>query len=280
MSSRRSRRGSSTHINHERWMVSFADFMTLLFALFVVLFAISTVDQTKLSQVADSMEEAFGVMDSQGDSILNQRTDRPAPIPPIVSNPTAPPPPASKANEVLIQRLNKIIGTQGQLAAAVQLRTESRGVVIQLKDTRLFASGSAELRPEIISELRRIARELEALGQPMRIEGHTDNIPINAAGLYHSNWELSAARATRVLQFMLSNTKVPPQRFSVAGYGEYRPIAPNTSEAGRARNRRVDIVILNTQAQQLEPESSTTSSDDLNRELNDKLNELNQKRNP
>lgn len=257
-------------------MVSFADFMTLLFSLFVVLFAISTVDQTKLTQVAESMDEAFGVMESQGDSILNQRSERVAPIPPVVSHPS-PPPPASTANDALVKRLSKMIGTQGALAAAVQLRSESRGVVIQLKDTRLFSSGSAELRPEILPELRRMARELEKIGQTLRIEGHTDNIPIHGGGIYHSNWELSAARATRVLQFMLSNTRLQPQRFSVAGYGEHRPISPNTSEAGRARNRRVDIVILNSQAQQQEPEAPE-SGDTLNQNLNDKLKQLNQKR--
>ncbi|MEZ0375453.1 MAG: OmpA family protein [Candidatus Sericytochromatia bacterium] len=264
-----SRRHPAPHINHERWMVSFADFMTLLFSLFVVLFAISEVDQTKLTQVAASVEEAFGVMDSDGDSILHHRTDTMHPIPPVVQNPS-PPPPVS-ANDATLKRLSKMIGKSGQLAAAVQLRQESRGLVIQLKDTRLFASGSAELRPEILSELRRMAKELESLAKSLRIEGHTDNVPINGGGMYRSNWELSAARATSVLRFMLQNTHVPPQSFSVAGYGEYRPISSNASEEGRARNRRVDIVILNSQALQEEPEAGLTPNDELNEQLNQKL---------
>lgn len=264
------RRRHAQHINHERWMVSFADFMTLLFSLFVVLFAISTVDQQKLTEVAASTKEAFGIMESEGNSILNPRSDQLKPIPPIVSQPSMPPPPASAE---VIKRLEKVIGKNSALAAAVQLRTESRGVVIQLKDTRLFASGSAELRSEILPELRRMAGELDKLAQPMRIEGHTDNVPINRAGLYRSNWELSAARATSVLQFMLSNTHQPPARFSVAGYGEHRPIASNASEQGRARNRRVDIVLLNSEASREEPPAPPlTPGDDLNQQLNQKLN--------
>lgn len=261
------RRGGGAHINHERWMVSFADFMTLLFSLFVVLFAISSVDQSKLSEVAASVEEAFGVMDSQGSSILNRRVDSLRPIPPVMQHPS-PPPPVESSND-MVKRLAKVIGRNVQLAGAVQLRQETRGVVIQLKDTRLFPSGSAELQPNILPELQRMAKELERLGQPLRIEGHTDNVPIHGGGIYHSNWDLSAARATSVLRFLLANTKLPPQSYSVAGYGEYRPIASNATEAGRARNRRVDIVILNPQAQQQEPEPEPR--DELSSQLNQKL---------
>lgn len=266
--SSRRRRASSGHVNHERWMVSFADFMTLLFSLFVVLFAISNVDQKKLSQMAESMEEAFGVMESQGNSILNQQPEQVQPIPPVITNPSMPPP--GSKEQALVKRLESVIDKSGQ-AGSIQLRKESRGIVIQLKDTRLFASGSAELRPEIMGELRKIASELEKLGQPLRIEGHTDNVPISGGGLYHSNWELSAARATSVLRFMLNTTRLSPAQFSVAGYGEYRPIASNANEAGRSRNRRVDIVILNQTAAQQEPEV-LPESEQLNQQLNQKLN--------
>lgn len=275
MSSGRRSRIKAAHINHERWMVSFADFMTLLFALFVVLFAISSVDQKKLNEVAASVEEAFGVMDSQGSSLLNHRVDTIRPIPPVMQHPSPPPPAEDSEN---LKKLAKVIGKNVQLAGAVQLRQESRGVVIQLKDTRLFASGSAELRPEILPELRKMAKELEAIGQSLRIEGHTDNVPINGSGMYHSNWELSAARATSVLRFLLGSTHVPPQSYSVAGYGEYRPIASNATEAGRARNRRVDIVILNNQAMQAEPDSDAGPQDELNQQLNQKLQQKPQRR--
>lgn len=271
MSSRSgSRRGASSgHINHERWMVSFADFMTLLFSLFVVLFAISTVDQKKLSEMDKSMEQAFGLMESQGNSILDHSRTQSLPIPPIAQQPSIPPV-IQNQDQTLVKRLEKVISKASQMGA-IQLRTENRGVVIQLKDTRLFESGSATLRAEMIPELMRVAKELAKLAQPLRIEGHTDNVPIKGAGMFRSNWELSAARATSVLQFMLQHTPMSPGQFSVAGYGEYRPIASNQSETGRSRNRRVDIVILNQQAAQQEPAILPEPQQELNHELDQKL---------
>lgn len=258
----------AAHINHERWMVSFADFMTLLFALFVVLFAISSVDQQKLSQVAESVEQAFGVMDSKSNSLLEAYPENQQPIPPIV-RPASPLPPVQEQEE-LVEKLQKALKQTKNLAAAVQLRQEARGVVIQLKDTRLFPSGSAELRPEMLNELQRVMRELENPKAQIRIEGHTDNVPIHS-GRYRSNWELSAARANSVLQFFLQRTHLKPEQFSVAGYGEYRPIASNATEAGRARNRRVDIVILNPQAIMEEPSQKLASNEPLDQQLNQKL---------
>ncbi|MGV3525319.1 MAG: flagellar motor protein MotB [Candidatus Sericytochromatia bacterium] len=253
MSSSRRRRPTA-HVNHERWMVSFADFMTLLFALFVVLFSISTVDEQKLEKVAESMDQAFGLFNAQGPNLLNTPAQPNQPIPPIVQPQSPAPPVTSASDQKLMKRLEAVVRQTQGLPATVSLRQENRGVVIQLRDTRLFASGSADLRPEIQAELRRIGRELKAIGQPVRIEGHTDNVPVRGiTGGFRSNWELSAARANRVLQFFLEMGALPPDRFSVAGYGEYRPIAPNGSESGRARNRRVDIVILNPQAAQAEP---------------------------
>lgn len=271
MSSSRRRRPTA-HVNHERWMVSFADFMTLLFALFVVLFSISTVDEQKLEKVAESMDQAFGLFSAQGPNLLNAPAQPNQPIPPIVQ-PQSPAPPVA-SDQKLMKRLEAVVRQTQGLPATVSLRQENRGVVIQLRDTRLFASGSADLRPEIQAELRRIGRELKAIGQPVRIEGHTDNVPVRGVtGGFRSNWELSAARANRVLQFFLEMGALPPDRFSVAGYGEYRPIAPNGSESGRARNRRVDIVILNPQAAQAEPPPppADNAAEALDQQMNQQL---------
>ena len=264
------RRKQESHVNHERWMVSFADFMTLLFALFVVLFAISDVDEAKLEQVADSVDQAFGIMDSRGPSIIDANPERSAPIKPILT-PESPLPPDSRGQQdQLVEKLQKALSNTDKLAASVQLRQESRGIIIQLKDTRLFTSGSAVLQNEIRSELKKIISELQNPGNQIRIEGHTDNVPIHS-GTYTSNWELSAARANSVLQFFLSQTNLKPEQFSVAGYGEYRPIAPNNSAENRARNRRVDIVILNERASLDEPASNTNSNQRLDQQLNQKL---------
>ena len=150
------------------------------------------------------------------------------------------------------------------------LRQESRGVVLQLQDSLLFDSGSAALRPVARRELSALASELARLNQPLRIEGHTDNIPVRGSG-YASNWDLSAARATSVLRFLLDTTSLPPASLAVAGYGEFRPIATNATAAGRAKNRRVDIVILNAQARSEEPVVTTPTAAPLEAELQQKL---------
>lgn len=250
-------------------MVSFADFMTLLFALFVVLFAISNVDQQKLQTVAESMESAFGVMDASGPSLLNSQPEKTQPIAPVIA-PQSPVPPVNPAEKKLIERLENLVKQNAGLAATLDIRREGRGVVLQLQDTRLFASGSAELRPQVRAELRKVGQELARLEQPIRIEGHTDNVPMNG-GAFASNWDLSAARATSVLRFFLSETRIPAARFSVAGYGEYRPIASNGTEQGRAKNRRVDIVLLNRQAAEEEPAAPVTADQHLEQALDQKL---------
>lgn len=264
----RRRKHSTPHLNHERWMVSFADFMTLLFALFVVLFAISNVDEDKLEQVADSMQTAFGVMDHSGATLLPHPGGKVQPIPGVIPPKKKATEPDSKASaaspaqtqdKALAERLQQLVTQQAGLSASVALRQEARGVVLQLNDTLLFDSGSSTLRPAARRELATLAQELSRLKQPLRIEGHTDNVPVRGSG-YTSNWDLSAARATSVLRFLLDATNLPPVGFSVAGYGEFRPIAPNASASGRAKNRRVDIVILNDQARAGEPDSTPSST--------------------
>ncbi len=264
------RRKAAAHVNHERWMVSFADFMTLLFALFVVLFAISSVDQDKLKVVSESMESAFGVMDSSGSTILNGSPEKSSVVAPVVTEINVSP--LTKEQKKMLKRLEKMAEGNQNLAAAFNLRQEARGIVIQLQDTRLFASGSAELRAGVLPELKKVVQEVAGLKQPVRIEGHTDNVPVNG-GRYASNWDLSAARANQVLRFFLSQSQMPPADFSVAGYGEFRPIAPNSTEQGRAKNRRVDIVILNAQASKNEPLVPNRPEGNLEDSLNQKLNQ-------
>lgn len=277
--SRRRRHRDSGHLNHERWMVSFADFMTLLFALFVVLFAISNVDEQKLDEVADSVQTAFGVMDQSGQSLLPHPGGKIKPIPGVVppkkhntgsAADTANGQAQNPQDEALAERLQKLVAEQSGLSASVALRQESRGVVLQLQDSLLFDSGSAALRPVARRELSALASELARLNQPLRIEGHTDNIPVRGSG-YASNWDLSAARATSVLRFLLDTTSLPPASLAVAGYGEFRPIATNATAAGRAKNRRVDIVILNAQARSEEPVVTTPTAAPLEAELQQKL---------
>lgn len=282
----RRRKQSAPHLNHERWMVSFADFMTLLFALFVVLFAISNVDEDKLDQVADSMQTAFGVMDHSGESLLPHPGGKIKPIPGVIppkkkgasasENTSAQSSPSQQQDKALAERLQKLVTQQTGLSASVALRQESRGVVLQLQDSLLFDSGSSALKPIARQELAALAQELSSLKQPLRIEGHTDNVPVRGSGNI-SNWDLSAARATSVLRFLVEATALPPADFSVAGYGEFRPIATNKSAAGRSKNRRVDIVILNPQALAGEPDTTPPRSapTPLEEELQRKIKQRN-----
>ncbi len=234
-------------------MVSFADFMTLLFALFVVLFAISNVDEDKLEEVADSVQTAFGVMDHSGSHLLPHPGGKTQPIAAVVRQRKQGRSEQEQQDKALVKRLEKLVQQQAGLSASVALRREARGVVLQLQDNLLFDSGSASLKPRARQELKSLAQELNRLQQPIRVEGHTDNVPLGRGG--RSNWELSAERATSVLRFLLDATALPPDSFSVAGYGEFHPIASNATPAGRAKNRRVDIVILNTEAVAEEPAS-------------------------
>lgn len=264
---------AASHVNHERWMVSFADFMTLLFALFVVLFAASNVDQNKYQQLVQSLEKAFGVLPSQGEGLLPAHPGTPAEVnivPAIVPYP--PPDTLNRIKQQQEKKIQEILKKSPQIAKILQVRYEERGFVLQLKDSLFFASGSAELRPQVLPALKQLAVELEQFKLPIRVEGHTDNVPVRSG--FASNWDLSSSRANRVLQVLLKYSKIPPEQMSLAGYGEYRPIASNQTEEGRARNRRVDIVLLTAQAQLQEPPQTydtTLEPDALNRELEAKL---------
>jgi chemotaxis protein MotB len=269
----RRRKAPAGHVNHERWMVSFADFMTLLFALFVVLFAVSSVDQKKYQEMAVSMEKAFGVVPNQGNGLLEAQPGNPGVVsivPPVIQNP--PMETLKKPPDQAKEQMQKWLKQAPQLSKIMSLRQEERGLVLQFQDSFFFASGSAQLRSDSIPTLKKLALVLEKIPPSLRIEGHTDNVPVQ--GGYSSNWELSAARATQVLQFLLKNSKIKPARMSMAGYGEYHPIASNQSESGRTKNRRVDIVLLSPQADLQEPKDqgyTTQTPDGLNQELESKL---------
>ena len=255
------RRKIPDHINHDRWLVSYADFITLLFAFFVVLFSSSQVDKRKVGKVSVAMQEAFEQMG------IFQAANSRAPM--ITTNPL----PA--ANIQLIEDgkgisgqgkmsapLEKVISpppalkdlgsVQKELAAAlapeierheVVLKATHEGLVISLQEIGFFESGSAELRATSEAAVGRIAGVLSAQSNNVRIEGHTDNVPIHNSK-FASNWELSTARATEMIRLFIVRYNLPAIRLSAAGYAEFHPAASNDMVEGRARNRRVDIVVL------------------------------------
>ena len=256
------------HENHERWMVSYADFVTLLFAFFTCLYAISTVDSAKMGQMVASMQVSFGgqifdgssstvsVFDTGGaasmsSSLLDSSND---------GNDLAAKKKATAGKVILsgdaamgrFKRTLEAMLSDEIDKNLVRIQLERRGIVISLTETGMFDSGSDIIRPDGITMLDVIATTLTTIGNHIRVEGHADSIPINTAR-FPSNWELSTARAATVLRRLEMIHGLSPQLLSAAGYGEYRPVASNETVDGRARNRRVDIIVLNPSYATIEP---------------------------
>ena len=259
------------HENHERWLVSYADFITLLFAFFVVMYAISSVNEGKYRVLSDALVAAF--------------RSSPKSLQPIQVGSLSKAPVTSEAQEderkPAMVRLPKMFVSQSEslegevrdplmeekyldgddvvniakIADAVQealqelvdeglitINRDALWIEVEIKDSVLFPSGSARLQDEAIPILQELARILRQFPNPLRIEGHTDNIPIHTV-VYPSNWELSAARAASVIRLFVQ-AGIDPTRMVAQGYGEFRPVADNDTPEGRARNRRVTIVVL------------------------------------
>jgi chemotaxis protein MotB len=250
------------HANHEAWAIPYGDLVTLLLAFFVVMYAISTVNEGKYRAVSDSLSAAFkGTPRSidpiqVGDKAPTQIQGGSPPVAPqgnligeratLIASDTAKPHSEVDANglSAVDKVIHEIESTMADLIEKDMLviRRKDYGVEIELRTDILFPSGSATMPPQATEVLQKLADTLKPLPYPMRVEGHTDNRPINTTQ-FPSNWELSAARAATVVHLFMERG-VDPTRLSVIGLGEFRPMADNTSEAGRNMNRRVLIVIL------------------------------------
>jgi chemotaxis protein MotB len=245
---RRERRKSN--ISQDRWLVSYADFITLLFGLFVVLFAFAKADQKKQMQVSGAIDTAFHALGIFPDAARNPSKDgasggseQPAIPMNIVMGEDVLSPAAVKDDLDHIRRdLEQKLSNQ-VASHTVSIQMGRDGLVISLREAGFFNSGSATPKPETLPTLRQIAASLGRAPYDLRIEGHTDNIPIHTAE-FDSNWELSSARATRTARLFLDLNAIAPERISAAGYAEYHPVATNGTAEGRAENRRVDLVVL------------------------------------
>jgi chemotaxis protein MotB len=226
------------HVNHERWLVSYADFITLLFAFFVVMFAVSQVDTNKVGRFSESVraaskwqlfeDQATAPVSAINNTIGNENEK-------IVSE-------EQKQNARDLAILIKEILQESMANGRMSVIDGPDGVIIRLNDTAYFPSGQAGLRADHLKDLEALAKVLLRLPNHVRIEGHTDPRPI-ATAIFPSNWELSAARAASMLRF-LSSAGVPEERLAIVGYADRRPIVSNDTEGGRKKNRRVDIVLL------------------------------------
>ncbi|HZO91286.1 MAG TPA: OmpA family protein [Chthonomonadaceae bacterium] len=227
--------------NLERWLLTYADMITLLTAFFLMLYSMSVMSRGKFTQLATSVRSGFGGAVYGGASMLNgggAHTLRSGILPDS----------QQQSYQEAMGNLRRYV-EQHHLNGKVSTREDRRGVIISLvSDGMLFARGQAELGPGSVEVLSRVARILRSVPNDVAIEGHTCDLPIRTAQ-FPSNWELSTARAGTVLRYLTEKERLPSGRFMAAGYAETRPLAPNSSEANRARNRRVDIVILRTDAQ-------------------------------
>jgi chemotaxis protein MotB len=238
----RRRRRVEEHVNHERWLVSYADFVTLLFALFVVLFASSRHDQKTIRKVSQAVKNGFQELG------IYSATTSPTELSPadlqrmgqIGLSDTKP----TIDTRELEARLHKALGREIEQQQVV-LKSTPDGFVISLHELGFFDSGQATLLPGASETIKRIAGVLMQFGLDMRVEGHSDNIPIHNAA-FNSNWDLSTARATAVAMMLLKESNFDPQRMSIAGYAEYHPATSNDTPEGRRTNRRVDLVVVST----------------------------------
>lgn len=251
------RKRHKAHANHERWLVSYADFITLLFAFFVVLYASSQADKKKAAQVAASIKGAFqqmgvftgssperlGVPGSQGVN-SPEMTDAPLKVVKVAGADDKAKATGGYGVDVdeLRRELEAALGDEIR-KHEVQMRMTPEGLVVSLREVGFFNSGEADLLEDGQATLARIATILGGKGFEIRVEGHTDNVPIHTAE-FKSNWELSTARATQVVALLIEKYSFDPLLISAAGYSEYRPVNSNDTPQGRAANRRVDLVVV------------------------------------
>jgi chemotaxis protein MotB len=235
------------HVNHERWLVSYADFITLLFVLFVVMYSLGKADVAKFAKLQASLQRAFRVEVLQGNDPSSVRGNDGTLMPTAMIREGVAQL-AAYPDSRLVTTIDELREAMAEVPApgpgrgSVEIGAARDGAVISLSGNVLFDSGRADLKPEGLVLLDVLAGRLAELSNELRVEGHTDDTPI-ATPLYPSNWELSSARATTVARY-LAERGIAPIRLIAAGYGEFRPAAPNDTREGRARNRRVDIVII------------------------------------
>lgn len=229
--------------NHERWLISYADFITLLFAFFVTMYALSSVNEGKYRVLSDSLSAAFSPVDfpfKRKDTGIE-----------FVQKPNIIPDLLKKKDYNTYQKIQNDLKDL-ENAGVANIIPEKRGIVVRLSDRAIFDQGQDRLRPDAKIILDKVAETLEDKESFIRIEGHTDNVPINTPQ-FPSNWELSSSRAVNVLRYLVDKHGMKPGRLSALGFGEYRPIADNGTSEGRVKNRRIDIVILSEEGARSEP---------------------------
>jgi chemotaxis protein MotB len=261
MSRRRKRK--QEHVNNERWIVSYADFITLLFAFFVVMYSVSSVNEGKYRVLSQTLNDAFqessrsidpiqvGELSRSSGNTLGSEQDNALIQTDQIQGPGTYQEQSLRMHEMPtndMQRLRFLAATIEDMLSdyvdqeLVDVTFSEDRVIINMKDKMLFASASAHLSRAAVEALRNISRVLNSVPNQLQVEGNTDNRPIHTDE-FPSNWELSAARAASVVHLM-TRMGIKPERLSAIGYAEHRPVADNDTELGRAKNRRVSLIIM------------------------------------
>lgn len=237
------------HGGHERWLVSYADFITLLFAFFVVLYSTSKADLKKQAQIASSIDAAFKTLGLFQQNAIRamaaantQAAEKPLPqVTVVLGDDLSAPPAVKKDLEQFKEKLEHMLSNQ-IANHTVALRIGRDGLVISLREAGFYDSGSATPHKDSEPILHRIATALIATPYDVRVEGHTDNVPIHTEQ-FDTNWELSTTRATHLARLFIADG-LAARRLSASGYAEFHPVAENATPEGRGQNRRVDVVVL------------------------------------
>ncbi|MDZ4676241.1 MAG: OmpA family protein [Oligoflexia bacterium] len=232
------------HENHERWLVSYADFITLLFAFFVILYATSQKDISKAQEFQRSVQKAFrsyvdfgGLQGKYVDTYENNQL-LPPPIDVVPQEGAGP----LEMKDYVEREIEKEF-TESDIKELIELNTDVAGVKVSLAANSFFDSGNALIREEALPSLEKIARTIKKTGRRLIIQGHTDSLATKS-DRFPSNWELSATRASTIVRYLITQHQISPRRLSVVGYADQRPVVPNDTPENRARNRRIDILIV------------------------------------
>ncbi|EQB89399.1 chemotaxis protein MotB [Clostridium punense] len=245
--------------NHERWLITYSDLITLLLIFFIILYSFSKIDQQKYTALTNALGSVMGTGTGKligegggGDGVI------PLPVPgnnddsssaEVNSGENTNSTEKDKLEELKGQ-VDKYLNENG-LNSNVNTMIEDRGLIIRVDNTIIFDSGKADIKDIYKSKLIQVGKMLNSIENYIRIEGHTDNVPIKNSH-FESNWQLSVIRATNVTEMLINEANINPKRLSAVGYGEYRPISDNTTTDGRSKNRRVDIVIMDTKFNKIE----------------------------
>lgn len=240
---RRNRKLEDPPENQDRWLLTYADLITLLLAFFIILYSMSSIDAKQFGEMASALKETL--KGSNGVVRFDPKLQ-------TLGNGHG----VLKVGDLkMLQRQIQGEFIEKNRADEVQTEVTERGLVIHIMESALFSPGSADLQQRAIALLDMIYEQLKVMPNHVRVEGHTDNRPISNA-IFPSNWELSSARATSVVRYFISAHNFPSGKISALGYGEYRPIVPNDTPEHMAQNRRVDIVVLTLELSEKEPSSS------------------------